>query len=257
MRTGFGNTAASNAVTPAQVKSFASSQGGGSLVNAGQTGLVPASLNGTSLTPKGTALILEVLTETPLGLARLINAQAHRPFSSIVPMMWLFTRKVTPRLKLAIQDFVHACYLPAKARLIANSTTNPTFQDLLPWDGSPIVAAMRNHEVLRSHQLGIPAFGGAIPQELITCDTYAAQVQQDALAWLNTEQTESGTPLSDVYQNELQMDPLTVARYAIYREMLAAAGPEIPSPSLTGTFLALRGASVVGRIMGGALVTAM
>ena len=116
-----------------------------------------------------------------------------------------------------------------------------------------MVDAMRNHEVLPSHHVGIPAFGGALSHDLIACDTYAAQVQQDALAWLATETTESGTPLSEVYRNELRMDPLTVARYAIYREMLAAAGPEIPAPSLTGTFLALRSASMLGQVLGGAI----
>jgi hypothetical protein len=81
----------------------------------------------------------------------------------------------------------------------------------------------------------------------------ARSVQQDVLAWLATQKTESGTALSAVYGQELQMDPLTVARFMIYRDMLAAAGPEIPAPSLTGTFLALRGASMLGHVLGGAI----
>src|SRR5262249_33378691 len=76
-----------------------------------------------------------------------------------------------------------------------------------------------------------------------------AQVQ----TWLGSQRTAHGTPLSVVFQRELGMTPQDQARFLLYREMLRTAGPAIPAPSLTGTYLLLRGLGLLGRTVGGAL----
>ena len=53
-----------------------------------------------------------------------------------------------------------------------------------------------------------------------------------------------------MFQQELGIPPVDQVRFLLYREMLRAAGPEVPAPSLTGIYVSLRGIGVLGRIGG-------
>lgn len=75
---------------------------------------------------------------------------------------------------------------------------------------------------------------------------------QQVQAWLGRQRTARATPLSVVFQRELGMAPEDQARFLLYREMLRAAGPLIPAPSLTGRYLLLRGVGILGSATAGA-----
>jgi hypothetical protein len=244
-------------IAPEDVRSFAAVQDPGStnVTSAADTGLVPPALQRLVFIPQGTGMVLSVLTETPLALARLINSQAHRPFSALVPMQWLWTQKLSAEARAAVRDFVSNCYLPAKIRLFEETSPGVplTFQALLPWGGTPLVGVLAQIQVTPGGQGGLPALvrralGRVGILEQISCDAYAALVEQNVITWLNAQQTARGTPLATVFAQELQMPPETAARFLIYREMLRAAGPEIPAPSLTGTYLLLRATGLLGQI---------
>jgi hypothetical protein len=85
-------------------------------------------------------------------------------------------------------------------------------------------------------------FGSGTP---VRCHDYFQRVDLEVQAWIANHRTERGTPLSQVFQDELGLSLPDQARLLIYREMLRAAGPEIPAPSLTGQYLAIRGAQAV------------
>jgi hypothetical protein len=86
----------------------------------------------------------------------------------------------------------------------------------------------------------------------VRCHDYFQRVDQEVQAWLANHRTERGTPLSQVFQDKLGLSLPDQARFLIYREMLRAAGPEIPAPSLTGTYLAIRGLRALGDVIHGA-----
>ena len=253
-------------VAPEDVRSFAAVQDAApdAATSAADTGLVPSSLTSPVLLPQGTGLILRVLTETPLALARLVNGQAHRPFASLVPMQWLWTEKLSAEARAAVRDFVSNCYLPAKTRLLAEASASAplTFQALLPWDDSPLMGTLAQIQVTPGSQGGLPglvrkALGELGVLEQIDCAVYATLVEQNIITWLNAQQTARGTPLATVFADELQMSPETAARFLLYREMLRAAGPEVAAPSLTGTYVLLRGAGVLGQIATGSAAGAV
>jgi len=81
---------------------------------------------------------------------------------------------------------------------------------------------------------------------------YLEAVTFQAQSWLFDTKSPNGTPLSEVFQQELQLDPRTQAQFILYREMLRAAGPAVPAPSLTAAYATLRGLSVGGQAVGGA-----
>jgi hypothetical protein len=240
----FGRGAALDAT---QVGSYAALQDPGARVLTAQdTELVPSPLQGSAALPPGLRLLLRAFTETPLALARVFNTEAHRPFAAVVPMQWLLTYPLAGEAEAAVRDFVHGCFLPAKTRLLQTHTGAPlTFQDLLPWGSTPLDAELALFEVTPGAQTGLMGLlaalglGSGTP---VRCHDYFQRVDQEVQAWIANHRTERGTPLSQVFQEELGLGLPDQARFVIYREMLRAAGPEIPAPSLTGTYLAIRGA---------------
>jgi hypothetical protein len=58
--------------------------------------------------------------------------------------------------------------------------------------------------------------------------------------------------LHEVFQAELGLDSQQQARFLVYREMLKAAGPAVPAPSLAGQYALLRGVGVGGQAVSGA-----
>ena len=241
-----------------QVGSYAALQDPGARVLTAQdTGLVPSPLQGSAPLPPGLRLLLRAFTETPLALARVFNTAAHRPFSAVVPMQWLLTYPLAGEAEAAVRDFVHGCFLPAKTRLLQTHPGAPlTFQDLLPWGGTALEAELALLEVTPGAQTGLMGFFAALWGSSATpvrCHDYFQRVDQEVQAWIAHHRTERGTPLSQVFQDELGLSLADQARLLIYREMLRAAGPEIPAPSLTGAYLGLQGARVAVETGAGAL----
>jgi hypothetical protein len=251
----FGRGAALDAT---QVGSYAALQDPGARVLTAQdTGLVPSPLQGSAVLPPGLRLLLRAFTETPLALARVFNTEAHRPFSAVVPMQWLLTYPLAGEAEAAVRDFVHGCFLPAKTRVLQSHTGAPlTFQDLLPWGGTPLEAELALLEVMPGAQTGLMGFFAALWGSRATpvrCHDYFQRVDQEVQAWIANHRTERGTPLSQVFQDELGLSLPDQARFLIYREMLRAAGPEIPVPSLTGQYFLIRGLRAAGEAVAGGI----
>jgi hypothetical protein len=241
-----------------QVGSYAALQDPGARVlTAQETGLVPSPLQGSAVLPPGLRLLLRAFTETPLALARVFNTEAHRPFAAVVPMQWLLTYPLAGEAEAAVRDFVHGCFLPAKTRLLQTHTGAPlTFQDLLPWGGTPLEAELALVEVTPGAQTGLMGFFAALwgsSPTPVRCHDYFQRVDQEVQAWIANHRTERGTPLSQVFQDELGLSLADQARLLIYREMLRAAGPEIPAPSLTGQYLLIRGLRAAGDAVAGGI----
>ena len=245
--------------SPHLVASYAATQDvGATIMTAQATGLVPEPLQSPVLLPTGLRLLLQAFTQTHLELAKAINSQTHRAFAPVLPMQWLLTRKLSGGAQAAVRDFTHGCLLPAKTHLMqraSNLGVGLTFQDLLPWGGSPLQRELALIQVSPGSQTGLGSlirrFLGFSVSDAVACDIYIQQVETQVQQWLAQQTTERGTPLSQVFQQELGVAPEDQARFLIYREMLRAAGPDIPAPSLTGTYLTLRGVGILGRVTGG------
>jgi hypothetical protein len=246
--------------SPNLVASYAATQdAGATIITAQATGLVPEPLQSPVLLPTGVRLLLQAFTQTHLELAKAINSQTHRTFAPVLPMQWLLTRKLSGGAKATVRDFTQGCFLPAKAQLMQRATTmgfGPTFQDLLPWGGSQLQGELALIRVTPGGQTGlgtmIRRFLGGSASTSVSCDVYIQQAEGQVQQWLASQTTQRGTPLSQVFQQELGMTPQDQARFLIYREMLRAAGPEVPVPSLMGSYLLLRGARQLGSLVGGA-----
>lgn len=239
-----------------QVGSYTAREGGGQVVTAAQTEQVPSAFQAAVLVPPGTRLLLRIVTETPLALARTINSQTHRAFASLMPMLWLLGTDLTTDITTAVADWVHSCYLPVMTSTMAGAEGR-TVQELLPWGDSPIRRELARREVAPGAQTGITWLRGPTTGNIVRCDVYLEAVEFRTQAWLFELRSPKGTPLLEVFQQELGMDARQQAQFLLYREMLRAAGPAVPAPSLTGTYAALRGMSVGGRAVGGAASSAV
>lgn len=215
------------------------------VITAEDTGDVPDTLRDPTLLAPGFSLLLRPITETPLALARTINSTAHRTFASLLPMQWLLTQELTADAVGAMGDWVHNCLLPAKT-LLMQAGGGQTYQDLLPWDGSALRGELARRQVTPGAQTGIQWLRPAGSGPTVGCDVYLDAVELRVQRWLATQKTERGTPLLDVFQRELGLSPQDQARFLVYREMLRAAGPAIPAPSLMAQYGILRGAAVLG-----------
>jgi hypothetical protein len=245
-------------VDPERVASYAATQDPGAVViTARDTGLLPEGFQAPAPLPTGFRLLLQAFTQTHLALARALNTQTHRTFAPVVPMQWLLTQNLSGDAQAAVRDWVHGCYLPAKTRLLQRAESLGlalTFQDLLPWSGSQLQQELPLLEVTPGQQTGLAVLvqrflglGGPLPT--LRCDAYFVTTAERVLEWLETQTTQRGTPLAQVFEQELRLPRADQARFLLYREMLRAAGPDIPAPSLTGLYLGLRGASVLGPVL--------
>jgi hypothetical protein len=218
--------------------------------------VITAEDTGRSLTRCATLLapdfriLLRAITETPLALAKTINSKAHRTFASLMPMQWLLGVELTSEVTNAIADWVHSCYLPAQTRLMQRQEGR-TLEDLLPWDNSLLRKELAAWEVTPGAQTGIAWIRGPNNRTTVPCDVYLEAVEFRTQAWLFELKSPKGTPLLEVFQQELGLDSQTQARFLVYREMLKAAGPAVPAPSLTAQYGALRGLSAGVGALGG------
>ena len=70
----------------------------------------------------------------------------------------------------------------------------------------------------------------------VRCDVYLAAMQLEVGRWLQTTTSPNGTPLAQVFEEDLGRDVEWQARFLIYREALRALGRPAPAPSLAGTY---------------------
>jgi hypothetical protein len=245
--------AVTGTVDPANVASYAASQDPeAALVTADETGLVPGSLQSPALIAPGFRLLLRAITETPLALARAINDKTHRSFSSVMPMSWLLGTELTTEINGAIADWTHNCFLPAYTTLMQQGQGR-TQEELLPWDNSPLRQELAGRQVVPGSQTGIVWLRSTSGVQTVPCDIYLDGVEFRTQAWLFELRSPKGTPLNEVFQAELGIDGQQQARFLVYREMLKAAGPAVPAPSLAGQYGILRGMGMAGQTGGGAL----
>jgi hypothetical protein len=230
-----------------QIASYAAAQDpGATVVTAADTQQVPQALQQPALIPPGYRLLLRAITETPLALARTINSQAHRTFSSTMPMHWLLGTELTTDVTTAIADWVHNCYLPVQMGTMEAQSAR-TLEAFLPWGNTPLRQGLATRDVVPGAQTGITWLRGPTPGNTVRCDVYLDAVEFRTQAWLYELRSPRGTPLTEVFFEELGLDSQQQARFLVYREMLRAAGPAVPAPSLAGTYAALRGLSVAGK----------
>jgi hypothetical protein len=195
------------------------------------------------------------MTETPLALARVINSQAHRTFASLMPMAWFLDVQLPADQIAAIGDWTQGCYLPTLLAMMQGQSGR-TIDDLLPFGGTPLRQQLAQHSVVPSAQNGITWIRGPSPNNMTPCDVYLSALEFQAQTWLSELKSPKGTPYLDLFQQELGLDPPTQAALLLYREMLKAAGPGAPAPSLAAQYATLRGLNTVGSILEGAGVGA-
>ena len=242
---------------PTQVASYAASQDpGAEVVTAADTSQVPQTLSTPVLIAPGFRLLLRAITETPLALARTINSQAHRTFASLMPMSWLLGVDLTANITTALADWVHNCYLPVVTDTLVAQQAR-TQEDVLPWGTSPVRAALAARTVVPGAQTGLAMISGPNRGNTMPCDTYLDAVEFQTQSWLYDLKSPKGTPLLEVFQEELGLDSQQQARFLVYREMLRAAGPAVPAPSLTAQYGLLRGVGVVGPAAARGLTTGL
>jgi len=105
---------------------------------------------------------------------------------------------------------------------------------------------LATREVVPGAQTGISWLRGPTTGNTVRCDVYLDAVEFRTQAWLFEIKSPRGTPLLEVFQQELGLDSQQQARFLVYREMLRAAGPAVPAPSLTGQYAGLRGLGAFG-----------
>lgn len=238
------------ATDPTRVGSYAAQQDpDAEVLTAGDTEHVPETLREPTLLAPGYRLLLRAITETPLALARLVNSRAHRTFASLLPMQWLLGVELTTDVTNAVGDWVHSCYLPAFTALMQRSEGR-TVEELLPWDSSPLRTELGRREVTPGAQTGIQWLRGPTPGNTVRCDVYLDAVEFRTQAWLFELKSPKGTPLTEVFQQELGLAAQQQARFLVYREMLRAAGPAVPAPSLTAQYGILRGLGLLAGATG-------
>jgi hypothetical protein len=218
----------------------------------------------TFLSP-GFRLMLPFLTDTPLTFARLINQQTHRVFNPTITMSWLLGLDVTTDVTRALADWIEACWKPSMLQ-------DQEFQeainasDLLPWGNTPVARALATREAVPGAMTGGGYFRPATPLGLlflsnpgsptvVRCDVYLSAVELDVQRWLfdPANATPAGTPLSQVFEEDLGLTVAQQGRFLVYREILRALGRPSPVPSLVGAYGMLSAARVGTGALGGAL----
>jgi hypothetical protein len=238
-------------LAPTQVASYAATQDpGAEVITADDTQQVPPRMRDPLQQAPGFRILYKAITETPLALAKIINDKTHRTFASVLPMQWLLGVDLTADVTTAVADWVHACYLPVLTGTMEGQQGRTT-EELLPWDNSILRQGLATRSVIPGAQVGITWMRGPTADNSVPCDTYLDAVEFKAQGWLYELKSPRGTPLSQVFQEELGLESQQQARFLIYREMLKAAGPAVPAPSLAAQYAKLRGASVVGTTLEG------
>ena len=198
-------------VRPNGVISYVSHQTGAPIVNAQQSGLVPAALRGDAVVPLALDLILRAVTEMPLLLGNAINpANLDKPFSRVLPMQDFVNQVETAPpsyLTKGMQQFVPLCYEPAIQRVQA---ANPeiTFDDTLPWKSA-----------MDAELAEINLNQGGLRSSTMTCKAFYQDIETKTSEYLRDQTTAGGSSKQAVYRDYLNLRPRQQARIFAQREL--------------------------------------
>jgi hypothetical protein len=247
-------------LSPAGIASYAAEQEGAAIVTAHATGEVDPS---SVLETPGFGLILKFITDTPLRFARALNPDVSTAFRPMVSMSWLLDLQLPAEVTRAIADWVEGCLKPSLQ-------TDVEFQqaigaaDLLPWGNTPVAQALASRDVVPGAQtgggyfrtpgpLGLSFLANPDSPQRVRCDVYLSAVERETQRALFTNTSPAGTPLSQVFQEDLGKDVQWQARFLIYQALLTELGRPSPAPSLGGVYGGLSAVNAVSGAVGGAL----
>jgi hypothetical protein len=246
-------------LTPDGIASYAAEQDGAPMVTAQATGEV----NPTPVVqPEAFHLLLRFITDTPLRFARALNPDVSTAFRPMVSMSWLLDLHLPADVTRALTDWVEGCLKPSLQ-------TDVEFQqaigaaELLPWGNTPVAQALASREVLPGAQtgggyfrtpgpLGLSFLANPDSPQRVRCDVYLSAVEMETQRALFTNTSPAGTPLSQVFQEDLGKDVQWQARFLVYQAILAALGRPAPAPSLGGAYAALTAANATAAGIQGA-----
>jgi hypothetical protein len=212
----------------------------------------------------GFRLILHAVTDFALAAARTVNREAHRPFSTLVGMSWFVGMELTSEVTRDLADWIEGCWKPVL-------TMDMEFQDgitsrqLLPWGDTPVARALASRSTIPGSQtgrgylrtprspIGSTFLSNPGVDQTVRCDVYLAAVELAVQRWLFIEKSPNGTPLSQVFAEDLGKSVQEQARWLIYREMIRLMGRPVPAPSLTGAYAGLTGTRAATGALGAAL----
>lgn len=210
----------------------------------------------------GFRLMLKFLIDTPLSLARSLNPATHQAFRPLESMSWYLGLSLTAEASRSLTDWVEGCYKPVM-------TTDQEFQDaitsrdLLPWGDGPVAQALATRDTIpgaatggrylrTARPLGTLFLANPDSPRTVRCNIYLRAVELDVQRWLFETRSPNGTPLSQVFYEDFGRTVEEQAHWLIYRDILVALGRPAPVPSLTGTYGALTGVTLLGGALQGA-----
>lgn len=252
---------ASHLLDASQVASYAAAQDPQAIIiTAADTGDTRADV---VLETPGFRLILHALTEWPLAIARTLNQRTHQTFSPMIGVSWLLGLEMTTNVSRALTDWIEACWKPSLAQ-DAEFHQAIRAQDLVPWGETPVARALATREAVPGAMTGTGYLRDTGPLgtmflanpgsgTTVRCDIYLNAMQLEVGRWLQTERSPNGTPLAQVFADDVGHDVEWQARFLIYREALKALGRPAPAPSLMGTYALLSGARAAAGAGAGAL----
>jgi hypothetical protein len=208
---------------------------GGSIQTAQQfrstAGLTPHTLN---IAPMPFKLVQEVSAKW-MRIGTLLNEDTVRPGSTVYPIKTFVTYNLPGTLQLEIENWVDKCIGPAQVQL-AQSEGEVAPADLLPFPGSALHAIMAGMETSGERILNLITIRR-------TCGEWGDEIESRALANIASISTPAGTPLADLWQDELNVPPEEAARLQIMRVVQAAGGGDGPPIGLIGKYVGFRVAS--------------
>jgi hypothetical protein len=181
----------------------------------------------------------------------------------MVSMSWLLDLQLPAEVTRALTDWVEGCLKPAMQ-------TDVEFQqaigaaELMPWGNTPVAQALASRDVLPGAQtgggyfrtpgpLGLTFLANPNSPQRVRCDVYLSAVEMETQRALFTNRSPAGTPLSQVFQEDLGKNVQWQARFLVYQAMLDALGRPSPAPSLSGAYAALTAANTVPAVVNGAV----
>lgn len=175
--------------------------------------------------------VLAAVTEVPLRIGQLINAEWQRPHGRRVAFDALLNYKIdNPPTRMAIKDFLNYCYEQAIS-LYESQTPPPSdplmWNDVLPWR-DPMASLLPNVEwtlkrdARRMHpryRLAVTS-QGAPAVHTVNCSTlYTQTIEGSLVAQLNGELTYRGNPTGPALEADIDMPVDDQAKFLVYREM--------------------------------------
>jgi len=156
----------------------------------------------------------------------------------------LFTQGLSAGSVGAIRDWSEKCILPAQREALAAGAV-PTYQNMLPFPGTPVADAMDDITVMPGRFYGTLGAFSLFVGGLTPCSDYSAAIISEVESELAGILTPAGTPITTIWEEEVGVDGSTAAEALIMREVLRTV-QFAPAPSLRGIFLVSGGAKLIG-----------